>query len=82
MEDELPKIEDEMARIASLQQSFIRTEITKEEASKHFNDQSLKLELIETAESSEGITEENVLYIAMINSKIFAWDRMYRIHLY
>ena len=59
-EDELPKIEDEMARIASLQQSFIRTEITKEEASKHFNDQSLKLELIETAESSEGITEENV----------------------
>ena len=35
-EDELPKIEDEMVRIASLQQSFIRTEITKEEASKHF----------------------------------------------
>jgi threonyl-tRNA synthetase len=59
-EDELPKIEDEMKRIASLQQSFVRTEITKEEASKHFNEQSLKLELIETAESSEGITEENV----------------------
>ena len=59
-ENELENIEKEMKRIAKSAQSFIRSEITKKDAVKIFRNQKLKLELIESAESDEGVGEEIV----------------------
>ena len=59
-ENELENIEKEMKRIAKSAQSFIRSEITKKDAVKIFKNQKLKLELIESAESDEGVGEEIV----------------------
>ena len=59
-ENELEDIEKEMKRIAKSAQSFIRSEITKKDAVKIFKNQKLKLELIESAESDEGVGEETV----------------------
>src|SRR5210317_127515 len=59
-ENELENIEKEMIRISKSAQSFIRSEITKKDAVKIFSNQKLKLELIESAESDEGVGEEMV----------------------
>ena len=59
-ENELENIEKEMKSIAKSAQSFIRSEITKKDAIKIFKNQKLKLELIESAESDEGVGEEIV----------------------
>ena len=59
-ENELENIEKEMKSIAKSAQSFIRSEITKKDAVKIFRNQKLKLELIESAESDEGVGEEIV----------------------
>ena len=59
-ENELENIEKEMKRIAKSEQSFVRSEITKKDAIKIFKNQKLKLELIESAESDEGVGEEIV----------------------
>ena len=59
-ENELENIEKEMKRIAKSAQSFTRSEITKKDAVKIFKNQELKLELIESAESDEGVGEEIV----------------------
>ena len=49
-----------MKSIAKSAQSFIRSEITKKDAVKIFRNQKLKLELIESAESDEGVGDEIV----------------------
>ena len=59
-ENELENIEKEMIRISKSAQSFNRSEITKKDAVKMFKNQKLKLELIESAESDEGVGEEIV----------------------
>ena len=59
-ESDLSNIEKEMERIAKSSQDFIRTEVSKKEALKLFKNQDLKKELIETAESGEGVGSESV----------------------
>ena len=59
-ENALSNIENEMQRIAKSSQDFIRTEVSKKEALKLFKNQDLKKELIETAESDEGVGSESV----------------------
>ena len=59
-ENSLSNIENEMQRIAKSSQDFIRTEVSKKEALKLFKNQDLKKELIETAESDEGVGSESV----------------------
>ena len=59
-ENALSNIEKEMQRIAKSSQDFIRTEVSKKEALKLFKNQDLKKELIETAESDEGVGSESV----------------------
>ena len=59
-ENDLTNIEKEMQRIAKSSQDFIRTEVSKKEALKLFKNQDLKKELIETAESDEGVGSESV----------------------
>ena len=66
-ENELEDIEKEMKRIAKSAQSFIRSEITKKDAKKIFKNQKLKLELIESAESDEGVGEEIVSTLSLIH---------------
>ena len=59
-ESDLTNIEQEMKNIAKSSQSFIRSEITKKDAIKIFKKQKLKIELIESAESDEGVGSDTV----------------------
>jgi len=59
-EVELEKIEKEMLRISQSKQDFLRNTISKEEAKTIFQKQPLKLELIDSAESSEGVENDIV----------------------
>jgi len=59
-EAELENIEKEMLRISRSKQDFLRNTISKEEAKKIFQMQPFKLELIDSAESSEGVENEIV----------------------
>ena len=59
-ESDLLNIELEMKRISKSSQSFIRSEISKKEAIKLFKNQNLKKELIESAETDEGVGNESV----------------------
>jgi len=59
-ESDLTNIEQEMKNIANSSQSFIRSEITKKDAIKIFKNQKLKIELIESAESDEGVGSDTV----------------------
>ena len=59
-ESDLTNIEQEMKNIANSSQSFIRSEITKKDAIKIFKKQKLKIELIESAESDEGVGSDTV----------------------
>ena len=59
-EVELEKIEKEMLRISQSKQDFLRKTISKEEAKEIFQKQPFKLELIDSAESSEGIENDIV----------------------
>ena len=52
--------ENEMRKINKSQQDFIRKEISKDEAYKMFSKQSFKQELINSADKSEGVSEENI----------------------
>jgi threonyl-tRNA synthetase len=59
-ESDLIKIENEMRRISKSQQDFVREEISKDEAYKMFSKQTFKQELINSADKSEGVSEENI----------------------
>jgi len=59
-ESDLTNIEQEMKNIAKSSQSFLRSEITKKDAIKIFKKQKLKIELIESAESDEGVGSDTV----------------------
>ena len=59
-ESDLIKIENEMRKINKSQQDFVREEISKDEAYKMFSKQTFKQELINTADKSEGVSEENI----------------------
>ena len=59
-EVELEKIEKEMLRISQSKQDFLRRTISKEEAKELFQKQPFKLELIDSAESSEGVENDIV----------------------
>ena len=59
-EVELEKIEKEMLRISQSKQDFLRRTISKEEAKEIFQKQPFKLELIDSAESSEGVENDIV----------------------
>ena len=59
-ESDLTNIEQEMKNIAKSSQSFMRSEITKKDAIKIFKNQKLKIELIESAESDEGVGSDTV----------------------
>ena len=59
-ESDLTNIEQEMKKIAKSAQSFLRSEITKKDAIKIFKKQKLKIELIESAESDEGVGSDTV----------------------
>ena len=59
-EVELENVEKEMLRIAQSKQEFIRKTLSKEEAKKIFNKHPFKLELIDSAESSEGVENDIV----------------------
>ena len=54
-ESDLLDIELEMKEIVKSSQNFVRSEITKKDATKLFKKQTLKIELIESAESNEGV---------------------------
>ncbi len=59
-ESDLIKIENEMRRISKSQQDFVREEISKDEAHKMFSKQTFKQELINSADKSEGVSEDNI----------------------
>ena len=59
-EVELEKIEKEMLRISQSKQDFLRRTMPKEEAKEIFQKQPFKLELIDSAESSEGVENDIV----------------------
>ena len=59
-ESDLLNIELEMKKISKSSQSFIRSEISKKEAIELFKNQNLKKELIESAETDEGVGNESV----------------------
>lgn len=59
-EVDLSNIEDEMLRISKEKQDFVRNTIPKSEAKKIFKNQPFKIELIDSAESSEGV-EDNIV---------------------
>lgn len=59
-ETDLEQIESEMKKIVKSKQEFIRDEISKKDALKLFKNQSFKVELIESAESSEGVSNDYV----------------------
>ena len=49
-----------MKKIVKSSQNFVRSEITKKDATKLFKKQTLKIELIESAESNEGVGNDTV----------------------
>ena len=59
-ESDLLDIELEMKKIVKSSQNFVRSEITKKDATKLFKKQTLKIELIESAESNEGVGNDTV----------------------
>ena len=59
-ESDLEQIESEMKKIVKSKQNFIRDEISKKDALKLFKKQSFKVELIKSAESSEGVSDDYV----------------------
>ncbi len=59
-ESDLEQIESEMKKIVKSKQNFIRDEISKKEALKLFKKQSFKVELIKSAESTEGVSDDYV----------------------
>ena len=59
-ESDLSEIEKEMINITKNAQDFTKSEITKKDAKKLFKNQSFKIELIESAESEEGVLEDVV----------------------
>ncbi len=59
-ESDLLGIELEMKEIVKSSQNFVRSEITKKDATKLFKKQTLKIELIESAESNEGVGNDTV----------------------
>ena len=59
-ESDLNLIEKEMTNIINNGQDFIKSEISKSDAKEQFKNQSFKIELIDSAESDEGVSEENV----------------------
>tara|TARA_B100001093_G_scaffold517317_1_gene598532 strand:- start:1735 stop:3672 length:1938 start_codon:yes stop_codon:yes gene_type:complete len=59
-ESDLLVIELEMKEIVKSSQNFVRSEITKKDATKLFKKQTLKIELIESAESNEGVGFDTV----------------------
>ena len=59
-ESDLIDIELEMKEIVKSSQNFVRSEITKKDATKLFKKQTLKIELIESAESNEGVGNDTV----------------------
>ena len=59
-ESDLLDIELEMKKIVKSSQNFVRSEINKKDATKLFKKQTLKIELIESAESNEGVGNDTV----------------------
>ena len=59
-ESDLTDIEKEMINITNNAQNFTKSEITKKDAKKLFKNQSFKIELIESAESEEGVLDDVV----------------------
>ena len=59
-ESDLTDIEKEMINITKNAQNFTKSEITKKDAKKLFKNQSFKIELIESAESEEGVLDDVV----------------------
>ena len=59
-ESDLLDIELEMKEIVKSSQNFVRSDITKKDATKLFKKQTLKIELIESAESNEGVGNDTV----------------------
>ena len=59
-ESDLSDIEKEMINITKNAQNFTKFEVTKKDAKKLFKNQSFKIELIESAESEEGVLDDVV----------------------
>ena len=59
-EDDLAVIEEEMKRLSHEKQPFVKSYITKEEAKSIFTDQKFKIELIDSADSEEGVQGSEV----------------------
>ena len=59
-EIDLPKIEVEMLRLVKEKQPFVKSISSKSEAMAIFDKQKFKKELIESADSNEGVDESNV----------------------
>ena len=59
-ESDLLDIELEMKKIVKSSQNFVRSVITKKDATKLFKKQTLKIELIESADSNEGVGNDTV----------------------
>ena len=59
-EDDLKEIEKEMHKLSKENQPFVKSYMSKKDASKLFQDQKFKKELIEAADSNEGVQAENV----------------------
>ncbi len=59
-EDDLKEIEKEMHKLSKENQPFVKSYMSKKDASKLFQDQKFKKELIEAADSNEGVQGENV----------------------
>jgi len=59
-EDDLKEIEKEMHKLSKENQPFVKSYMGKKDASKLFQDQKFKKELIEAADSNEGVQGENV----------------------
>ena len=59
-ENDLSDIEKEMINITKNAQNFTKSEITKKDAKKLFKNQSFKIEIIESAESEEGVLDDVV----------------------
>ena len=59
-DEDLPKIEKEMKRLAAEKQSFTKSFIDKSQALNIFKNQKFKMELINTADATEGVDAEQV----------------------
>lgn len=59
-EDDLKEIEKEMHKLSKENQPFVKSYRSKKDASKLFQDQKFKKELIEAADSNEGVQAKNV----------------------